>query len=70
MVMLRGGYKYSLESFQDDGLRAPLHDGVGAGVSVQVPFKRGSSSKLGIDYAYRQSRIWNGSHTISVRLDL
>jgi type IX secretion system membrane protein PorP/SprF len=70
MFMLRGGYKYELGSFKDDSLRAPVYDGVSAGVSVEVPMKRGSDKKFGIDYAYRQSRIWNGTHNIAVRFSL
>jgi len=67
MVMLRGGYKYTLGSFEDGGLRAPIYTGVSAGLSVEVPFKKGSDGKFGIDYAYRQSRLWNGTHNIGVR---
>ncbi len=70
MLMLRAAYKYELGSFEDDGLRAPVYTGVSAGVSVEVPLKKGSSNRFGIDYAYRQSRVWNGSHSIAVRFIL
>ena len=70
MVMLRGGYKYELGSFEDDALRAPVYTGVSAGVSVEVPMKKGSENRFGIDYAYRHTRVWNGSHNISVRFSL
>jgi opacity protein-like surface antigen len=70
MVMLRGGYKYELGSFENDGVRAPVYTGVSAGVSVEVPVRRGSSTKFGIDYAYRHSRLWNGTHNIAVRINL
>lgn len=70
MVMLRGGYKYELGTFEDDGLRAPVYTGLSAGVSFEVPLKKGSENSFGIDYAYRQSRVWEGSHSIAVRFNL
>lgn len=70
MLMLRGGYKYELGQFENDGLRAPIYTGVSAGVSVEVPFKKGSDTRFGIDYAYRHSRLWNGTHNIAVRINL
>ncbi len=67
MVMLRGGYKYTLGSQEDGGVRAPVYTGVSAGASVEVPFKKGKDGKFGIDYAYRHTRVWGGTHTIGVR---
>lgn len=68
--MLRGGYRYEFGSFENGGVEAPVYTGLSAGVSVEVPMKKGSQNKLGIDYAYRQSRVWSGSHNLSVRISL
>ena len=70
MFMLRGGYKYTINQFLDGGTEAPVYTGLSAGVSVQVPFKRGSEQKLGIDYAYRATNPWGGSHNIAVRISI
>ena len=70
MFMLRGGYKYELGSFADGGERAPIYSGVSAGVSIEVPLKRGSNQTFGIDYGFRDTRLWNGTHNISVRFSL
>ncbi|MFT5164989.1 MAG: hypothetical protein ACI8P3_000213 [Saprospiraceae bacterium] len=70
MFMLRGGYKYELGSFENNSLKAPVYDGVSGGLSVEVPMKRGSDKRFGIDYSYRQTRIWNGTHNIGVRFIL
>ena len=70
MLMLRGGYKYELGSFADGSAKAPVYSGVSAGVSVEVPLKKGSSNTFGIDYAYRDTRLWNGTHNIAIRFTL
>lgn len=69
MVMLRGGYKYTLGSQLNGGVEAPIYSGVSGGLSIEVPFRRGGTTKFGIDYAYRHTRIWNGTHNIGVRLN-
>lgn len=68
MFMLRGGYKYEFGSQENDSVEAPVYTGVSAGVSIQVPLKKESKSKFGIDYAYRATRFWNGTHNIAIRV--
>ena len=38
------------------------------GASVEVPFKRGSEQMLGIDYGYRATDPYDGTHNVSLRL--
>ncbi len=68
--MLRAGYKYEFGYFENDSNEAPVYTGLSAGFTIETPFKKGSSQKIGIDYAYRQTRIWDGTHNISVRIML
>lgn len=69
MFMLRGGYKYEFGS--DDPITAPIYTGLCAGASIQVPLsKENKNVKFGIDYAYRQTRLWNGTHNIGVRINI
>lgn len=70
MFMLRAAYKYTVGQFEGDGTEAPVYTGLSAGASVEVPLKRGSERKLGIDYAYRATNPWNGTHNFSVRINL
>jgi hypothetical protein len=67
--MLRGAYRYEFGS--SDEITAPIETGLSAGVAVQVPLsKTNKKSRLGIEYAYRQTRIWNGTHNFGVRFGI
>ncbi len=68
MFMLRGGYKYELDT--DAEVQQSVYNGVSAGASVQVPFNKEKGSNFGIDYAYRHTNLWSGTHNISIRFDL
>ena len=70
MFMIRGGYRYEFGSTSDGGEKAPVYTGVSAGVSIEVPLKKGSDNNFGIDYAYRHTKLWSGSHTIALRFNL
>lgn len=69
MFMLRAGYKYELGT--EDENTSPIYSGLSAGVSVQVPLsKENKNSRFGIDYAYRQTRLWNGTHNLGIRFSI
>jgi hypothetical protein len=69
IFMLRGGYKYEFGS--EDPITAPIYEGLSAGASVEIPLsKENKNTRLGIDYAYRQTRIWNGTHNFSIRINI
>ncbi len=70
MFMLRGGYKLDFGQIADDGERPPVYTGPSAGLSVMVPVRKESSTKVGLDYAYRLSNPWGGTHNIAVRITL
>ncbi len=67
-LAVRGGYKYEFGS--SDPNLASIYTGLSGGVSVNVPVQKEGDMKMGIDYAYRQTKLWGGSHNISVRLNL
>lgn len=67
MVTLRGGYKYEMGRLAAE---AQLHSGVCGGLSVDVPMKKDSDKKLGIDYAYLTSSPFGGTHSLSLRIGL
>ncbi|HMS70113.1 MAG: PorV/PorQ family protein [Saprospiraceae bacterium] len=66
MFMLRGGYRYTLKqtgsAFQND-----VYTGVSAGASILLPLSKGADQKFGIDYAYRATNPFRGTHNLSLR---
>jgi len=68
-LMLRAGYTYE-EGVNDNSKRTTALTGPAAGLSVQVPLKKESSSVFGIDYSYRMSNPFGGTHSIGIRVDL
>lgn len=67
-LMVRAGYNY--EAGITDTERTTALTGPAAGLSVQVPLKKGSQSIFAIDYAYRMSNPFAGSHSLGIRIDL
>ncbi|MEL6923433.1 MAG: PorV/PorQ family protein [Bacteroidota bacterium] len=68
--MLRGAYKYELGSFANDGVEAPIYTGIAGGLTFEVPLKKGTDRTFAIDYGYRHTRLWNGTHNLAIRLNL
>lgn len=65
--MLRGAYRYELGI--ENEIEASIYSGLSAGASLEVPLSRDKkNTRFGIDYAYRQTRLWNGTHNFSVRI--
>ena len=68
--MLRAGYKHDLAATQDPNEKA-IYTGLSAGASIQVPLsKENRDTKFGIDYAYRHTRLWSGTHNIGIRISI
>ena len=67
LFTIRGGYKYEFGS--NDVITQPIYTGISAGFGVDLPLSKDKEGlALGIDYAYRQSKVWSGTHNIGVRL--
>jgi hypothetical protein len=65
----RVGYRSDIE--QSELTEVPLYDGLSAGASLSVPFKKGDRSRtFSIDYAYRNTRIFNGTHNIGIGISI
>lgn len=52
--------------------RINVHTGLSMGCSFEIPFKSGKdqNSKFAVDYAYRTSNPFSGTHNIGLRIDL
>lgn len=63
--VLRGGYRTDMES--SDLTEAPLYDGISGGASIRVPLsKENRNTYISFDYAYRNTRIYNGTHNFGL----
>lgn len=49
---------------------ATVDNGLAGGFSVAVPLKKNSDTRLALDYAYRTTSKWQGTHNLALRLDL
>ena len=65
LVMLRGGYVFQ-DGITNSSYEATI-SGPCAGLSVELPM---GDSTFGIDYSYRDSQVFQGTHSIGVRIDL
>lgn len=68
MIMIRGGYNYS-GSLTDAENRVTALTGLSGGLTFEVPLKQNGAS-LGIDYSYRTSDPFDGTHSIGIRMNL
>ena len=68
MFMVRAGYRHEPGMFNPD-TRTNAYTGFSGGMSVEVPFKENGPS-LGIDYSYRTSDPFGGTHSIGLRFGL
>ena len=64
----RVAYKYELGAELLDDKN--IYTGLAAGFSVQVPLKKGSKRHLSLDYAYRTTSPFRGSHNFGIRLEI
>lgn len=66
---LRAAYRAELSELTVESVGSTnVYSGLAFGLSADVPLKRGSNQKIGIDYGYRATNPFNGTHNIGVRL--
>jgi hypothetical protein len=68
-LMLRGAYTY------EDGIttseeRTTVFTGPSAGMTVQVPLNKEKGTNFSLDYSYRATNPFDGTHTIGARITL
>lgn len=66
----RVGYRSDFET--DELTEIPLYDGLSAGASVRVPFTKseGDQRFFSVDYGWRNTRIYGGTHNIGLSIFL
>ena len=65
--MIRAGYVYESD-VNDESLTRTAATGLSAGATVEVPLGQ-SGSTFGVDYSYRSTRSFSGSHSIGARFN-
>lgn len=64
--MLRAGYKAEIGVPDIDGFES-VYTGLSLGASAQIPFAKESNTGFGIDYSYRTTSPFSGTHNIGLR---
>lgn len=64
---LRAAYK---TEFDPNSVEASIDNGLAAGLTVSFPLKKGSSNRVSLDYAFRATDVYQGTHNFGLRLDL
>lgn len=66
MFMARAGYRYDIGVPPSDP-QHNIYSGLCAGVTIEVPMKKASTSRFAVDYAYLATNPFNGTHNFSIR---
>jgi long-subunit fatty acid transport protein len=70
LFSLRAAYRYDLGSTIEDVETLNIYTGLAAGFSFNVPISKYSDTRFGIDYAYRATNPFLGTHNLTVRFIL
>ena len=71
MFSIRGGYRYELGQNNSPEIQGALYNGLAAGVSLEVPTnKKNPDNKFGVDYSFRSTNVYQGTHNLGVRIAL
>jgi hypothetical protein len=68
IFMLRGGFTYEKDIF-DSELRSTAFTGPSAGLTIDLPLGKTGKS-FGIDYSFRDTNPWDGTHSLGLRFTL
>lgn len=65
MFMLRSGYRYRMGGSSETS----VNNGLSAGASIQVPLSNDKKQNISVDYSYRHTERFNGTHTFGMSLN-
>jgi len=66
-LMVRGGYTYE-EGVTNTANRTTAYTGPSLGATVQIPLSRDKGTIFAVDYSYRDTDPWAGTHSMSARI--
>jgi hypothetical protein len=67
--MIRGGCFYEKDLFDKEN-RTNVHTGPSAGFSANIPFGKEKKKYFGVDYSFRATQYFQGTHSIGARINL
>lgn len=65
MFMVRAGYRVDMGK-DIEGLGDNAYTGLAAGATIEVPIKKNSTNRFAVDYAYRATNPFSGTHNFSI----
>jgi hypothetical protein len=73
-LMLRAGYGFEKGIGTDDdtktNYRTTAQKGLSAGFTIELPFNKAKGSIFNLDYSYRATNPFDGTHSIGIRMNL
>jgi hypothetical protein len=69
ILMLRCAYRFENGMF-NPATRLDAYTGLAAGVSVDIPFKKDGGPRLALDYSFRSTSPFQGTHSMGLRFNL
>lgn len=69
IILLRGGLLVESDIFKDENTMN-IHKGPAGGFSVNIPLGKDKDKKLGVDYSFRATQHFKGTHCFGARLIL
>ncbi len=66
-LMVRAGYTYE-EGITKKAERTTAFTGPSAGLTIQIPLNKEKGSIFAVDYSYRDTDPWSGTHGMSARI--
>ena len=69
-LMLRTGFMLEQGTLNPDILSTTVFTGPTAGITFEIPLKKGKGTTFGIDYSYRATNTFQGTHSIGARISI
>lgn len=69
IIMLRGAYRFETGLFKE-ATRVNIYTGLAAGLTFNAPLKKDGTTSLAIDYSFRATKTFLGTHAIGLRFNL
>lgn len=69
MFMARVAFRYENGMYSTENA-GTISNGLTAGLTAQIPFKKNSSKKIAFDYAFEYTKAFQGTHSVGVRITL
>lgn len=70
ILQIRGAYRYAVGEIDETNDFNQVYDGLALGASVQVPLNKKGDKTFSVDYAFRNTTPFEGTHNFGIRLNL